>query len=217
MTDLVTLIGTSLPRAAARWFPDVTWRMPEEERVAYLTFDDGPNPGLTPRIAAVLERHDAMASFFMIGSKVKRDPALVRMLVDAGHTTGNHTYSHVDAWRTDAPVVARELHATTAVLEDVTGRRVAWMRPPYGRFTRSMRRWCLKCGQTLTMWDLGTGDFLQRVTTDHVLRHVAGYVRAGSVIVLHDNPCCAATTLQALDDLLEHLTQDGWRFAALPV
>ncbi len=216
MLDLVTLIGTRLPRAAAPWFPDVAWRIPTRERIAYLTFDDGPNPDLTERITAILDRHDARATFFLVGAHAERHRSLVRLLVDAGHTVGNHTYSHVDGWRTKASELAEEMERTTGVLEDAAGRHISWMRPPYGRFTRPMRNWCRARGQTLTMWDVGTGDYLKRVDDRHVLRHVEAYIRPGSVIVLHDNPCCAGTTLRALGAVLERLTAQGWRFPALP-
>ncbi len=215
MTDLVTLIGTSLPRAVARWYPDVTWRVPTDERVAFLTFDDGPHPGLTDRIASVLDRHDGRASFFLLGSKAQRHPSLVRGLVDAGHTAGNHTFSHFDAWRADPSSVLDDLEHATDILETIAGTNISWMRPPYGRFTRSMRNWCRHRRQTMTMWDVGTGDYLQRVTGEHVLRHVETYIRPGSVIVLHDNPCCADTTPEALDRLLERMMGQGWRFEAL--
>lgn len=216
MIDLVTLIGTSLPRVVSRWLPDVTFRVPTSRRVVYLTFDDGPNPDLTESIVETLERFDARASFFVLGSNAKRHPSLVRLLVDGGHTVGNHTFSHADAWRADAADVVRELEDGTRAIEDAAGQGLEWMRPPYGHFTRGMRDWCHLRGQTMTMWDLGTGDFLERVSAAHVTRHVDAYVRPGSVIVLHDNPCCRDTTPDALRRILERLSADGWSFEALP-
>ncbi|MEX0600017.1 MAG: polysaccharide deacetylase family protein [Rhodothermales bacterium] len=216
MNDLVTLIGTRLPRTVASWFPDVTFRVPTEERVAYLTFDDGPNDGLTQHLLSILERHDARASFFLVGSNVQRHPALVRRLVEEGHAVGNHTFSHVDAWRTPAAEVIRELDQATGVLEDVLGTAVPRLRPPYGRFTPAMRDWCRRRGQIMTMWDLGTGDYLERVSRSHVVRHVESFIRPGTVIVLHDNTCCADTTPEAVDAMLAAMTAEGWRFEPLP-
>lgn len=215
MIDLVTTIGTRLPRAAAPFFPDLLWRGPADGRTAYLTFDDGPSPELTLRLAEVLERFDARATFFLVGAHVERHPDLVRSLVDGGHEIGGHTYSHPDPWRTPADVVREELERTTRTLEEVTQRPVRFMRPPYGHFTRAMRRWSSENGQRLVMWDLGPGDYLEWVSQDHVERHIRSFIRPGSVIVLHDNPRAANTTVPVLARVLKSLSAEGWRFESL--
>lgn len=216
MINLVTIVGTLLPRSAAPLFPDLLWRMPAVDRTAYLTFDDGPNPTLTRTLLDILDRHDARATFFLIGSKAERQPDLVRALTDAGHSLGNHTYSHPDPWRTPRGELLGELDRTTAELENITSTPVRWMRPPYGHFTRPMRAWCGQQRQQLTMWDLAPADYLERVSAADVERHVRAYIRQGAIIVLHDNPRAADAMIPALERLLDVLTSDGWRFEALP-
>ena len=216
MIDPVVAVGTLLPRISAPLFSDVLWRMPDAERTAYLTFDDGPNPELTHRIADALERFDARGTFFLLGSKVERRPELVERLADSGHAIGNHTYSHPDPWRTAPETLVDELDRTNRILEDVIRAPVTWMRPPYGHLTRAQRRWCTERGRTLVMWDLAPGDYLNRVSQAHVEQHVARYLRGGSIVVLHDNRKAASVTPAALERLLERLTRDGWRFAELP-
>lgn len=216
MINLVTIVGTLLPRGAAHLFPDLLWRMPAVDRTAYLTFDDGPNPTLTRKLMDILDRHDARATFFLIGSKAERQPDLVRALADAGHAVGNHTFSHPDPWRTPRADLQRELDRTTAELETITSTPVRWMRPPYGHFTRPMRAWCGQQQQQLTMWDLAPADYLERISGADVERHVHAYIRKGSIIVLHDNPRAADATIPALERLLDVLTSEGWKFEALP-
>lgn len=216
MINLVTIVGTLLPRGAASLFPDLLWRMPAVDRTAYLTFDDGPNPTLTRKLMDILARHDARATFFLIGSKAERQPDLVRALAEGGHSLGNHTYTHPDPWRTPRADLLRELDRTTVELEAITSKPIHWMRPPYGHFTRPMRAWCGQQRQQLTMWDLAPADYLERISAADVERHVHAYIRKGSVIVLHDNPRAADATIPALERLLGVLTSEGWRFEALP-
>ena len=215
MIDLVNVVGTHVPRWAARFYPDLLWRMPARERIAYFTFDDGPTPGLTDRLLDVLARFDAPASFFVVGRHARRDPGLVHALAAAGHTVGNHTFSHPDAWTTAEARLVEELERTTGLLEDLLGRPVRWMRPPYGRFTRAMRRWCQLRRQRCTMWDVGPGDYLPGATAGAIERRILRAVRPGSIIVLHDNPRAGAIAPEALAAVLAHLRDLGWSFRAL--
>ena len=215
MIDVVHTVGTRLPRWAARYYPDVLWRMPTTERVVYFTFDDGPTATLTATLLDTLARFDANATFFVLGKHAQQRPALVRDLADAGHTLGNHTYSHPDAWRSSSSRVLGELERTTGLLEDLTGQPLRWMRPPYGRFTRAMRRWCDLRRQRCTMWDIGPGDYLPTATPANISRRILDAVRPGSIIVLHDNPKAEQVTPSALAGVLQDLSKDGWRFAAL--
>ena len=77
--------------------PDLIWEIDDPEGV-FLTFDDGPTPGITEWILATLDKYDAKATFFVLGKNVEMYPDLFRRIVDAGHKVGNHTYSHQKGW-----------------------------------------------------------------------------------------------------------------------
>ena len=218
MLDVVNLLGTYLPRFAARFFPDACWRrIPARpaDRPVYLTFDDGPTPEMTPVLLTLLERYDARGTFFLIGRNAERQPHLVRRIHAAGHQIGSHTYSHPDAWCTSSGKLLHELDRTSILLRRITGEPVSLMRPPYGHFTRPMQTWCLTHRQQLTMWDVMPGDFLRWTSSRRVARRVLALVRPGSIIVLHDNPDTKDVTLEALEIILRRLTAEGWRFPAL--
>ncbi len=202
-------------RLLAPLFPDMLWRHATDERVAYLTFDDGPTQEMTGALLDLLARYDARATFFLLGAQARAHPELVRALVDGGHALGNHTWAHPDAWRTPARQVLAELDRTTAFLEDLVQQPVRFMRPPYGHFTGTMRRWCREQGQCLVMWDVMPGDFLAGVTARYIEHFVRRALRPGSVVVLHDNPIAVDAALPALRALLPALTAEGWRFEAL--
>lgn len=212
---LVSLLGNRLPRAAAPLFPDLLWRRPDGTRTLYLTFDDGPCPETTGATLDLLDRYGVHAAFFLLGARARRHPGLVRALHDAGHAVAQHTDTHPDAWRTPPAVVEREMAVATATLEGLTGRPVRWMRPPYGRFTASMRRWCRAHGQRIVMWDVMPGDFLPESTPADVLRRALGLVRPGSILVLHEGHHAATVTPRALERLLPRLLDGGYRFGTL--
>jgi peptidoglycan/xylan/chitin deacetylase (PgdA/CDA1 family) len=215
MIDLVSVVGTRLPRLVAPLYREVLWRRPADERIAYLTFDDGPTTAMTRRLLDLLARFDAPSTFFLIGAAAERDPDLVRAVHAAGHTLGNHTFTHPDAWRTEAALVVAELARTTSVLEDMVQAPIRWMRPPYGRFTAAMRAWCRQNRQRLTMWDVGPGDYLPDATPAVIERRIRRHLRPGSIVVLHDNPKARDVTPAVLERLLPALRGEGWRFAAL--
>ena len=218
MLDVVNLLGTHLPRLAAPFFPDACWRRAPArptDRLAYLTFDDGPTLEMTPALLAKLDRYNAQGTFFLIGHNAARHRHLVRHIDAAGHQIGNHTYSHSDAWRTSSNKLLLELDYTSALLREITGKPVLFMRPPYGHFTRPMRAWCLTHRQHLTMWDVMPGDFLRWTSSRRVAERVFDMIRPGSIIVLHDNPDTKDVTLEALETILRRLTAEGWRFPVL--
>ncbi len=215
MIDLVHTIGTRLPRWVAQFYPDVLWRMPSPSEIAYFTFDDGPTSSLTGVLLDILARFDVPATFFLLGENAERDPGLVQAIIEAGHVVGNHTYSHLDPWKSTTDALLGELERTTVLLEDLTQQPIRWMRPPYGHFTRPMRRWCQVRRQRLTMWDVGSGDFLPSAQQEQIEQRLLKAIRPGSIIVLHDNPKARLITPPALVNVLTSLCDEGWRFSTL--
>jgi peptidoglycan/xylan/chitin deacetylase (PgdA/CDA1 family) len=211
---LTTLLGNHVPRALSPLFPDLFWRRDDGTPTLHLTFDDGPDAS-TPALLDLLDRHGIDASFFLIGAKARRRPDLVRAIAAAGHTIGQHTDTHPDAWRSPASAVVAEMERATATLEDLTGEAVRWMRPPYGRFTSSMRAWCRDRGQRIAMWDVMPADFLSSSTAPDILRRTLRLVRPGSVLVLHEGGHARRVTPPALVRALPLLLADGYRFARL--
>ncbi len=220
---LSPLRDTHLPRAlagaTARAWPDVVWtgppRTPGGARALYLTVDDGPDAAGTARWLDRLDRHDARAVVFLSGPAVAARPDLARAFADAGHRVGTHGGAHVSAWRTPPARFLGAMDDAARALEDVLGGAVADVRPPYGRVTPGLVRWCRATGRRLVLWSLMPGDFLPSATPAGLAADTVRLARPGDLAVFHDGRPAALAT-EALRLALPRLASAGWRFPALP-
>lgn len=179
-------------------------------KVAYLTFDDGPDRRYTPEVLALLRRYDARATFFMIGSQARANPGLVTTVRRQGHAIGNHTYSHPWLNRLPASAVRDQLRRTDAVLG-----RTTCMRPPGGFVHETVRSVARAEGKRVTLWTVDPADW-RRPGAARITASVLGSTRPGSVILLHDGGGSRTQTVAALSGVLSQLSAQGYRFEKLP-
>lgn len=156
-----------------------------------LTFDDGPNATWTPRLLDALAKYDVRATFFLLGGRAAVQPELVRRMAAAGHTIGNHSWSHPNLARTAARRVRDELKQTSDVLEQILGRPVKFFRPPYGGRRPAVFRIARELGLTPVLWNAMTGDWNEPPATK-IAGELSGMIDRlerrgrGAGIVLHD-------------------------------
>jgi len=156
-----------------------------------LTYDDGPNPAATTGLLEVLARYNARATFFMIGAHARRYPELVRAVYAAGHLVGNHTMTH--PWLAWQPgrVIREELGGCSKLLEDLTGERVRFMRPPHGARRPAVMRIARHLGMQTVQWNTMGHDW-QPIGAEGILKYIDGGLRRarrwrrGANILLHD-------------------------------
>lgn len=202
------------PAILSALWPRLLWRMPQAEKVLYLTFDDGPTPGVTDAVLGLLAQYDARASFFCIGEKVHKHAATLLQVQAAGHTIGNHTYNHLDLWKTPLPTFLDNAAACQSAITAVAGSAPQYFRPPYGHIgIRAARR--LRQQYTVVMWDVLCGDWDARRSAHDVAQAAIDHARPGSIIVLHDSEKAAAQMLPALPVILAHFSALGYRFERL--
>jgi peptidoglycan/xylan/chitin deacetylase (PgdA/CDA1 family) len=179
----------------------------------YLSFDDGPNPGVTERILDVLAQARIRAGFFMVGAYVERSPALARRVAEAGHEVGNHTYSHTKLHRLGPARVRAELDRAHRVLSDATGRAPRAFRAPHGYRTPFVTRAARALGYRVFGWSYGVWDS-SRPGADEIRRRVRRKLRGGAIVLLHDGdgasfPGDRAQTAAALPGIIEDIRNAG--------
>jgi peptidoglycan/xylan/chitin deacetylase (PgdA/CDA1 family) len=196
-------------------YPHRIWRMPDDGGTVYLTFDDGPTPGVTDQLLVLLDRFDAKATFFVVGDRVNRHPDLTRRILSEGHVLGNHTHRHLNGWKTATREYLQDVREAQDAFSRIIGYQPGLFRPPYGKAgLRSARQ--LAHQFKLVMWDVMPGDFYPDHDAKKVQKIVLRDSRPGSVIVLHDSPKYGAKMLEAMPGILEHFQKMGYRMAALP-
>lgn len=154
---------------------------------AVLTFDDGPDPQCTPQVLAALSRAGAPATFFVVGEHVRESPQLVREMADAGHEVALHGTTHRRHDLLDAAEAEEELTSGIEAIEDATGRRPAWYRPPFGASSPLLAELCEKHGLGLAYWSAWGQDW-EESSPDRIAGLVRRDLRPGAVVLLHDSP-----------------------------
>lgn len=209
-------IQYQIPTCLQRLYGGVVWRGGRDEKVVYLTFDDGPIPEVTPRLLEVLDRYGVKATFFCVGENVARYPELAREIVRRGHTIANHTYHHLRGYKTTAQAYLEDVTRCDRTICQVVGEayRPTLFRPPHGRMTFRQKR-KLKHTHTVVLWDVLTHDYNPIYTQERLLAIVQRYTRNGSIIVFHDSVKSQPAMLEALPQVIEWLYSAGYALHAI--
>lgn len=177
-----------------------------------LTFDDGPDPKVTPQILKQLRDYGAKATFFVLGRQAERYPDLLKDIVRDGHAIGNHSFSHP---KTVSPEqAALEIDSTDACIRRAVGRSTLLFRPPYGLRSDELASEALKKSYTVVLWSLPSLD-VTRINSQRISQIVVNGRKRGDVVVMHDGPGHKRTA-QALPAILEALSRKGYRFVTVP-
>ncbi len=207
-----TLLGPNITR-----LPDAAARRGE----VALTFDDGPHPEITPRILEMLDPFGATASFFCIGGRAARHPALTRAIRERGHSVENHTETHSlgFALRSSA-LIAREIQEAGDTLRRVAGTEPRFFRAPAGIRSPLLDPALARAGLRYVSWSRRSFDWADR-NPDRVLRRLLRGLRPGDILVLHDGTPARtrqgeAVPLVVLPVLLRALQERGLRAVSLP-
>ncbi|HXU29136.1 MAG TPA: polysaccharide deacetylase family protein [Thermoanaerobaculia bacterium] len=198
--------------------PNLT-RLPEGSAVA-LTFDDGPDPEVTPKVLDLLEERGARASFFVIGKRVEAHPDLAAEIVRRGHTVENHTYRHRHDFSLRGPrFLDREVAAAQEAIAAATGRYPTWFRAPAGLRGVFLESVLARHGLSLAAWTRRAYDTVLRDPAQIVARLDRG-LSGGDVLLLHDGSAARTALglpalLEALPRLLDRMAERG--LVALPL
>lgn len=219
-------------------YPSYIWRIPNNHKVIYLTFDDGPHETATPFVLNTLQQYQAKATFFCIGKNVRLYPAIYNQILTEGHRVGNHTENHLNGWKVSDEDYVKDIKAAAEVIDS------SLFRPPYGRIRRRQgrkiqdgRRWTVDRGPfeenvlppssssppstvyrppSILMWDVLSGDFDLSLSPEDCLQNVLKYTNSGSIVVFHDSSKAWDKMSYALPRMLAYFTEKGFRFEVLP-
>lgn len=172
-----------------RWLPDA-WVLSSGDAAGnalYLTFDDGPHPVHTPRLLDLLASHGAKATFFVIGDRAENHPRLMHRIVEEGHALGNHSWSHPRFERMPQAARRDEMERTDRLLAAFDGHARHDFRPPRGVMPPAMLLDCALRGIRMAYWSYDSLDYSQRAPDDLLATMRAHPVRAGEIVLMHDD------------------------------
>ena len=189
-------------------YPKAIWRMDKDKPLIYLTFDDGPVPGITEWVLDLLKAKALKATFFCVGDNVRKHASLYARIVAEGHQTGNHTFNHLNGWNSHTADYLQNIGQCRAEVGTTL------FRPPYGKMKNSQYR-RVQQQYTIVMWDVLSGDYDKDTSPEKCLANVVKHVRNGSVIVFHDSYKAQRNLQYALPLFIDWALRQGFSFGLL--
>ena len=203
-----------------QWYGRTFTGLARGTRQIALTYDDGPNDPHTLRLLEVLAKHSVHATFFLIGRYVQQRPHIAREVAKAGHTIGNHTFTHPLLIFKSEAEIRQQLSTCRAALEDAIGQHSNLFRPPFGGRRPAVLRVARELGLEPVMWSV-TGYDWNAPPAAVIEEKIARQVRGGDVILLHDGShvqmgADRSQTVLATDRLLTRYKDEAYEFVTIP-
>ncbi|RIJ34224.1 polysaccharide deacetylase family protein [Pontibacter oryzae] len=203
------------PWLLKKLLPGYTWhREVKDQKVLYITFDDGPIPEVTPWVVDQLAKYNAKATFFCVGENLRKHPEVAMQVMQAGHLLANHTYNHLKGWQTPLATYVQNTAQCQKELDKLQQSFSNLFRPPYGRISKAQASQ-LRATYELIMWDVLTNDYDQSLGPEKCLRKSIESTQSGSIIVFHDSLKAKRNMMYVLPRYLDHFAQQGYMFESL--
>ena len=179
----------------------------EKPKIA-ITFDDGPHPYYTEDLLDGLKERGVVASFFVTGEHAALHPDVIRRMSEEGHLIGNHTYSHIQLQPGNREKFREELVKTNAVIQEITGKEVIYVRPPYGTWDKELES---ELNMIPVLWNVDPMDWCSD-NVSCIVKKVVGKAKENAIILMHDYSESSITAaLKVIDELLE----EGYLFVTV--
>ena len=198
-------------------FKNQIWNFSTEEKVIYLTFDDGPTTKVTPWVLDTLQAYNAKATFFCIGKNIENHPEIYQRIHRENHGIGNHTYSHFNGWKTNTPEYLDSVLKTEELIERFSkgkqnGNTLKLFRPPYGKISLAQIKELTSHHYKVIMWSVLSGDFDIKISPKKCFYNVIKHSDNGSIIVFHDSQKAFGKLHVVLPKILDYFTEKGYVF-----
>ncbi len=189
------------------------WKAATTQNLVALTFDDGPNPALTPALLDALKAASAPATFFVVGVRAEQSPGLLQRMDREGHEVANHSYSHPNLTMITPTMVERELCRTSCIVRDAIGKRPRFYRPPGGNFNTSVVDSARALGMAGAYWTVDGIKFEGDAQSPaRLTQFVMAGLRPGAIVLLHNAP---PTTTAAIPALVQALRAKGYTLVTM--
>jgi peptidoglycan/xylan/chitin deacetylase (PgdA/CDA1 family) len=203
-------------RANCRWFGPVTTHFRTTSKTVWLTIDDGPHPQDTPELLKLLKKHNARATFFVIGQRVKQYPELARQILREGHTLANHSQTHPALlfWCRLETQLKREIDDCAETLRQATGEAPRWFRAPAGMANLFVHFLMRDRGMKLIGWSARGFDGLMH-DIDGMADRICKAIKPGAIVLLHEgrrDRQGRAINVMLADTILNRLQAEGYGF-----
>lgn len=194
-------------------FSNYVWQIPNDEKIVYLTFDDGPTTEITEWVLEQLNLFQAKATFFCIGNNIEKYPSIFNSILADGHAIGNHTFNHVKGWKTDTKTYLNEVEKCDEIIQNSSINKLEskLFRPPYGKIKPSQSKLLISKGFQIIMWDVLSEDYDTTVSKEKCLQNVLQNVEPGSIIVFHDSLKAFPNLEYCLPKTLAFLSEKGYK------
>ncbi|MBR3566051.1 MAG: polysaccharide deacetylase family protein [Paludibacteraceae bacterium] len=196
------------PNWIRHFYRGATFRRQTDEKVIYLTFDDGCVPEVTPKVLEILDRYGVKATFFIVGDNARKYPDLLADLRSRGHQVGNHTFNHIKGWATPTDEYLDNVEKANELL------KTHLFRPPYGRMKYSQKK-ALREKYEIILWDVLTHDYNKNIKPDTIMKAIRKYSRRGSIVTFHDSIKSAPNMLVVLPQAIEFWLAEGYKLETL--
>lgn len=189
-------------------YKDAVWDCSGNGRTLYLTFDDGPTPAVTDEVLSILKTYQAKATFFCLGRNAERHPDILALVINDGHTVGNHTYSHLRGWKHEVKTYLSDVELASLFIKS------SLFRPPYGQIRRGQLHQ-LKSKYKIVLWDVMSHDYENRISKERSLKSVTKYAKEGSIVVFHDSVKAWEKLKFILPATLKFFKEKGYSFKSI--
>jgi len=189
-------------------YPSLLWKVDTQEKKVYLTFDDGPTPGVTPWVLDQLKQFNAKATFFCLGKNVQQQPIIYQRILNEGHAVGNHTHNHRRGWTTKSKDYLDNIQTASQYI------RSKLFRPPYGMIKTSQIL-KLRHNYKIIMWNVLSRDYNQKISPEECLHNVINDDKPGSIIVFHDSLKAERNLRYVLPKVLQFYSDKGYSMVSV--
>ena len=198
-----------IPSFISSIFPRFTWSK-ETDNEIYLTFDDGPTPEITDFVLESLAEYNAKATFFCIGKNVESNPSIISRIISGGHSIGNHTMHHYNAWKMDFTSYLKDIELCDQLFKQ-NGIQSIGFRPPYGRITPKMYQQV----PNIILWSVLTGDYNTSLQASDIVKSITPHLKPGAIVVMHDSVKAYPQLKNILPEILTYCSSQNLRMSAL--